>query len=90
MDTVPTQIRIEKDVKAEASELFNMLGIDMSHAINMFLRQCIYRGGLPFSVSIPQYKQSVLEAMEEAKRISEDPNAPTYNSLEELKEALED
>ena len=37
MATVQTQIRIEEDVKKQAVELFNQLGIDMSGAVNMFL-----------------------------------------------------
>ena len=68
-------------------ELFNQVGIDMSSAVNMFLRQSIMRGGLPFSVEIPRYKPEVLEAMEEAKRISRDPNTKRYSSFAE---ALED
>ncbi len=87
MATVQTQIRIEEDVKKQAMELFNQLGIDMSSAVNMFLRQSIMRGGLPFSVEIPRYKPEVLEAMEEAKRISRDPNTKRYSSFAE---ALED
>ena len=87
MATVQTQIRIEEDVKKQAVELFNQLGIDMSSAVNMFLRQSIMRGGLPFSVEIPRYKPEVLEAMEEAKRISRDPNTKRYSSFAE---ALED
>ena len=31
------------------------------------------RGGLPFSVELPKYKQEVIEAIEEAKQISKDP-----------------
>ena len=59
----------------------------MSSAVNMFLRQSIMRGGLPFSVEIPRYKPEVLEAMEEARRISRDPNTKRYSSFAE---ALED
>ena len=68
-------------------ELFNQLGIDMSSAVNMFLRQAIMRGGLPFSVEIPKFKSEVIEAVEEAKQISRDPNTKRYSSFAE---ALED
>ncbi len=87
MATVQTQIRIEEDVKKQAVELFNQLGIDMSSAVNMFLRQAIMRGGLPFSVEIPIFRPEVIEAMEEAKQISRDPNTKRYGSFAE---ALED
>ncbi|MBQ6524568.1 MAG: type II toxin-antitoxin system RelB/DinJ family antitoxin, partial [Atopobiaceae bacterium] len=42
-------------LEAEAVSLFTDLGMDMSSAVNIFLRQCILRGGLPFPVEIPEY-----------------------------------
>ena len=84
MATVPTQIRIDEDVKKSAVELFAQLGMDMSGAINIFLKQCILKNGLPFAVELPKYKPEVIEAMEEAKRISRDPNVKGYTDLEEL------
>ena len=87
MATVPTQVRIEEELKKQSMELFAQLGIDMSSAMNMFLKQCVMRGGLPFAVEIPQYRSEVLEAMEEARRISKDPNTKRYGSFAE---ALED
>lgn len=89
MATIPTQIRIDADTKQQATMLFGRLGLDMSSAVNLFLHQCILRGGLPFAVEVPQYSQSVLDAMAEAKRISRDPAVPGYKSMEELKAALE-
>lgn len=84
MATVPTQVRIDEDVKKSAVELFAQLGMDMSSAINIFLKQCILKNGLPFAVELPKYKPEVLEAMEEAKRISRDPNVKGYTDLEEI------
>lgn len=89
MATVPTQIRIDEDLKKQAVELFNQLGMDMSGAMNIFLRQCVLRGGLPFSVELPNYRQEVFEAMEEAKRISRDPNVKGYTNLKEMFEELD-
>lgn len=90
MATVPTQVRIDENLKKQATELFSQLGIDMSSAMNIFLRQCVMRGGLPFEVVIPQYKQEVIQAMEEAKRISKDPNAKRYTSFSEVLEDLDE
>ena len=89
MATVQTQISIEEDVKKQAVELFNQLGSDMSSAVNMFLRQAIMRGGLPFSVEIPKYKPEVLDAMEEARQISRDPNTKRYGSFAEALENID-
>lgn len=90
MATSPTQIRIEQNVKEEANILFAKLGIDMSSAVNMFLRQCILRGGLPFYVELPRYNQETINAMIEAKRISHDPSVPSYSNMTDLLEALDE
>ena len=89
MSTTPTQIRIDTTVKEQATILFAELGMDMSSAVNIFLRQCILRGGLPFSVELPNYSQQTLNAMAEARKISRDPDVPGYTNMAELKEALE-
>lgn len=90
MATSPTQIRIDTNLKQEATELFSNLGLDMSSAVTLFLRQCILHDGLPFKVEMPRYSDRLLSAMEEAKRISRDPDARRYTSMEDLKSALLD
>jgi DNA-damage-inducible protein J len=90
MATTPTQIRIDADVKKQANELFNNLGLDMSSAVNLFLHQCVLRGGIPFSIEMPHYNASTLAAMDEARRISRDPNVQGYTSMDELTKALEE
>lgn len=90
MATTPTQVRIDADIKKQASELFGTLGLDMSSAVNLFLYQCVLRGGLPFAVEVPNYSQRTLEAMDEAKRISRDSAVAGYTSMEDLKCALEE
>ena len=57
MATTPTQIRIDSTIKEEATALFSELGMDMSSAVNIFLRQCILRGGLPFPVELDIYRK---------------------------------
>lgn len=89
MATSPTQIRIDSAVKTDANELFSKLGIDMSSAVNIFLRQCILRGGLPFKVEVPKYNAETLAAMAEARDImSGKIQATSYNSTDELLKAL--
>lgn len=89
MATVPTQVRIDANLKKQATELFSQLGMDMSSAMNIFLKQCVLRGGLPFEVTIPQYKPEVLEAMEEAKKISSDPNTKRYATFSQAMEDID-
>lgn len=91
--TTPTQIRIEENTKKQAVELLEGLGLNLSDAVNMFLRQVILRKGIPFDVTYPEdvweFRPEVAEAMEEAKQISRDPNVKGYTDLDELFEDLE-
>ena len=61
----------------------------MSTAVNLFLHQCVLRAGLPFNVEIPRYSQRTLDAMNEARRISRDPDVKGYTSMDELQKTLE-
>lgn len=90
MSTTPTQVRIDADIKKEATALFSSLGLDMSSAVNLFLHQCVLRGGLPFPVEVPQYSDKTVNAMAEARRISRSPDVKGYSTMDELKAALDD
>lgn len=47
-----TTIRIEPEVKKEATAILDELGLSMSSAVNMFLRAMIREGGLPFEMKV--------------------------------------
>lgn len=88
--TAQAQIRLNADIKKEATALFRTLGLDLSSAINIFLRQSIMRGGLPFSVELPSYNRETLLAMAEAKAIAEGTiKAKKYQSAAELFDELD-
>ena len=70
--------------------LFNKLGLDMSTAVNLLLHQCVLRGGLPFNVEIPRFSQRTLDAMNEDRRISRNPDIKRYTSMDELEKTLEE
>lgn len=90
MATVPTQVRIDADIKQQATALLGTLGLDMSSAVNLFLHQCVLQGGIPFRVEVPRYSSRTLQAMEEACRISKDPDVPSYANMDDLRKALEE
>ena len=88
--TAQAQIRLNADIKKEATALFRTLGLDLSSAINIFLRQSIMRGGLPFSVELPSYNRETLLAMAEAKAIAKGTiKAKKYQSAAELFDELD-
>lgn len=78
-------IRIDPDVKAEAQALFSRLGMDMSTAVNIFIRQAIEFGGIPFTIQQKRYNAETEAAIQEGKDILAGKiPAKRYNSFDEL------
>ena len=67
MATSSMTIRMDSEVKAQAQALFAQFGLDMTTALNMFLRQAIYERGIPFELSragepYPSLEQAISDA----------------------------
>ena len=77
-------IRLDSDIKKQSETLYNSLGMSLSTAINIFLRQSLRMGGLPFDVRVEQPNKETIEAMLEAERIARDPSVKGYTDLDEL------
>ncbi len=84
MNTVATNVRLDKETKDEATQILDGLGLSLSAAFNMFLKQITLRNGLPFSVEYPKPSRELLKAIKEADKLAKDPNAKTYENLDEL------
>ena len=81
-------IRMNRTVKQEAQQLFATLGMDMTTAINVFLRQAIYHNGFPFEVRLENPNTVTIAALEEGDRMIHDPNAKKFSSVDELFDEL--
>ena len=90
MPTTNLSIRIDVATKQEAEELFANLGMSLSTAFNVFLRQALRVRGIPFSITEEIPNAETCEAIREAKRIANDPNAETYADLRELLRELKE
>lgn len=60
--TIPTQIRIEDETKKQASKVLDGLGLNLSGAVNIFLKQVILQNGIPFEVKYPEHKAKEKDA----------------------------
>lgn len=85
--TVNGSIRMDADLKARADELYAELGMNLSAAFNIFVRQSLREGGLPFTVKINRPNPDTIRAMREAMRLARDPHAKKF---EDAEEALKD
>jgi len=59
-------IRMDSDLKAQADALFNELGMNMTTAFNIFVRQSLREGHIPFEVSLNQPNRETIDVMMEA------------------------
>ena len=82
-------IRMNREVKQEAQEIFSALGMDMTTAINVFLRQAIYFRGFPFEVRLDIPNEDTLAAINEVQQMKKNPAlGKTYTDVDEMMKEL--
>lgn len=82
-------IRMDSQLKADADALFESLGMNLSTAFNIFVRQCLREERIPFEITANCTPNSrTIAAMLEAERISRDPKVKGYTDINELLEDL--
>ena len=64
MATSIVQFRIDDDLKKQATELYDKLGIDLSSAMRMFLKRSVSVNGIPFAMVLPKEDYSASKALE--------------------------
>ena len=89
MATTNLNIRTDKAIKDQAEEILNELGLNMTTAVNMFLRTTIREQGIPFELKLNVPNETTAAAIEEGQKMMSDPSAPRYSSMDALKEALD-
>ena len=83
-NTTNISIRMDSELKAQADALFAELGMNLSTAFNIFVRQSIREGRIPFDISLNQPNRETIAAMLEAERIAKDLSVKGYSDLNEL------
>ena len=72
------------NLKAQADAFFGELGMNLSTAFNIFVRQSLREGRIPFDISLDRPNKETIAAMLEAERIAKDPSVKGYTDLDEL------
>ena len=85
MSKTSMSIRLDSEVKEQAQQVFNDLGMDMTTAINIFLRQAIQYQGLPFDVRLDENRKllQVLTDLDQNRNMSQ-----SFESVSDLMEDL--
>lgn len=81
-------IRTDEEVKKDAEILFDSMGMSLSTAVNVFLKQAIRVNGMPFELKGYTPNSTTISAMKEAESKVEAGNSVGYDSIDSLKSAL--
>ena len=88
MASANLNIRTDKAVKDQAEAIFNELGLNMTTAVNMFLKTVIRQNGITLDLRLDVPNETTAAAIEEGRKLMNDPSASRYSSMDELKTAL--
>jgi len=83
---VNVTLRVDEDLKKQADKLFSELGLNLTTAFNIFLRQSVREQQIPFQISKNTPNAVTLAAMDASEK-GEDLYGP-YDSVSDLMEAL--
>lgn len=78
--------RIDSNLKSQADNLFSQLGMNMTTAFNIFLRQSVREGRIPFDITIHTPNAETVAALLEARQLMADPATVAYDVEDALKE----
>lgn len=86
MATTSFSVRMDNDIKKQCEALYGELGVNLTTAINVFLRQSLRAGGFPFNVRLERPNDETVAAMREAERLARDPETRRFTVEEALQE----
>ncbi|MDD5599058.1 MAG: type II toxin-antitoxin system RelB/DinJ family antitoxin [Victivallaceae bacterium] len=81
--TTNLSIRIDAKLKQEAEKLFADLGMNLTTAFNIFVRQAIRTQGIPFAIARDVPNEETLKAMEEARNLASG-KGKSFTSMDDL------
>ena len=79
-----------KDIKEAAEKIFGELGLNMTTAINIFLRQAIRENGIPFEMKLSVPNQETVAAITEGRKLAKDSSVKGYSNMDDLRAALDE
>lgn len=89
MSPVSTNIKIDPELKRQAQALFNEMGMTLTTAINIFLKQAVRENAIPFKVGLNVPNEETLAAIAEGEELLKNPSlGKSYNDVDEMMKEL--
>ena len=87
-NTTNINIRMDREIKEQAESLYNALGMNITTAFNIFVRQSLRERGIPFAISLNTPNSETLAAMQETEDMISGKLPKSHQSIESLFEEL--
>ena len=83
-ETTNISIRMDKDLKEQADTVFNEMGMNLSTAFNIFVRQTIRQGKIPFDIyTDPFYSEKNMAALRKSIKSADEGKLTEHEIIEE-------
>ena len=90
MATSLVQVRIDEDLKTQATAIYDKLGMDLSSAVRIFLKRSVMVNGVPFDMTLPKQEYKAEKAVSAMKKLSAEAqkNGTSNMSLDEINQEI--
>ena len=90
MSTSNLCVRVDSELKNTVERCLADMGMNLSTAITIYLKRIARDHEIPFKITAaPRINQETIDAIEEGRRIANDPSVPGYHDIKSLFEALD-
>ena len=90
MATSLVQVRIDEDLKTQATAIYDKLGMDLSSAVRIFLKRSVMVNGVPFDMTLPKQEYKAEKAVSAMEKLSAEAlkNGTSNMSLDEINKEI--
>ena len=82
-------IRMDDNLKKQAEDLFNDLGMNLTTAFTIFVKQAIREQGIPFEITKETPNNETLSALREVEEMKKNPSlGKSYTDVDKMMEDL--
>ena len=88
MENINITLRVDKKLKEDAEELYSELGMSLTTAFNIFLRQSVREKGIPFDITLNVPNSTTVQAIEEGDKLSSKSSTKRFKNTKDLLNSL--
>lgn len=90
MENINITLRVDKKLKEDAEELYSELGMSLTTAFNIFLRQSVREKGIPFDITLNVPNSTTIQAIEEGDKLANKSSTQRFKNTRDLLNSLDE